>query len=80
MFSVSVVLQTRKHETVDSSLDCDAESTWFYGKGESSAGLCGEEGEQHSQIQIRLWGYLVQLPAEGVCEEVKMRGLLLKLF
>lgn len=34
VFSVSVTLQTRKHETVHSSLDCDAESTWFYVKGE----------------------------------------------
>lgn len=34
IFSVSVVLQTRKLEAVHSSLDCDAESTWFYVKGE----------------------------------------------
>lgn len=79
VFSVSVTLQTRKHKTVHSSLDCDAESTWFYVR-ESSAGLSGEEGEQHSQMQIRLREYLVQLPAEYVCEVVKMRGLVLKLF
>lgn len=34
VFSVSVVLQTGKHDTVHSSPDCDAESTWFYVKGE----------------------------------------------
>lgn len=39
-----------------------------------------EEGEQHSQMQVRLQGYLAQLPAEDVCEVVKMTGLLLKLF
>lgn len=79
VFSVSVVLQTGKRENVHSSPDCDTERTWFIWR-ESSAALSGEEGEQHSQMQIRVRGYLVQLPAEGFCEVVKRRGFLLKLF